>query len=119
MKIICHRVYLRRYKSYFEGLKTGLFVNFDPFPCSWISIPNTNPDPEESKQCGSGSGTLKKRQKGKRKKSCKGTIYLTYKHLGRLKKARAEPESSKCLHFGRRKIEVLFPSVQKTKGEQH
>jgi hypothetical protein len=48
-----------------------------------------------------------------RKAVCIGTIYLTFKHLGRLKKARSEHESSKSLHFGGR---VLLPSVQRQKG---
>jgi hypothetical protein len=54
-----YKTYLRRYKSLFErlGWKSGLFVNFDQFPCSWIRtrirIPNTDPDPGKTNQCGS------------------------------------------------------------------
>jgi len=50
------------YKSQYKGRKSGLFVNFSQFPCSWIpiriSIPNTDPDPGEPNQCGSGSEAL-------------------------------------------------------------
>jgi hypothetical protein len=47
--------------------ESGLFVNFGQFPCSSIriSIPNTDLDPEEANQCGSGSTTLAKSKKKK------------------------------------------------------
>jgi hypothetical protein len=43
-----------------KGRKPGLFVNFGQFPCSWIRIriPNTDPDPGQPNECGSGSKTL-------------------------------------------------------------
>jgi hypothetical protein len=49
-------------EAFSKGKKLGLFDNFDQFPCSWIRIririPNTDPDPGQPNQCGSGSATL-------------------------------------------------------------
>ncbi len=46
-------------KAFLNGWKSDLIVKFGKFPCSWIRIrkPNTNPDPGEPNQCGSGSTT--------------------------------------------------------------
>ncbi len=57
--MISHKTYLRRYKGLFERLQlpSGLFVNFDQFPCYWIRIririPYTDPDPGKPNQYGS------------------------------------------------------------------
>jgi hypothetical protein len=45
-----------------KGRKSGLFVNFGEFPCSWIRIRiiKTDPDPRHPNECdtgGSGSGS--------------------------------------------------------------
>jgi hypothetical protein len=54
-----HKKYLHKYKRLFESWKSVLFVNFSQFPCSWIRIRISNPDPDlgEPNQCGSGSTT--------------------------------------------------------------
>ncbi len=44
-KVFLKHIYLRRYKSPLKGWKSGLFVNFGQFPCSWIRISNKDPDP--------------------------------------------------------------------------
>jgi hypothetical protein len=48
-------------KNLVTGWKSGLFVNFGKFSCSWIRIQilNMDPDPGETNQCGSGSETLR------------------------------------------------------------
>ncbi len=47
-------------KALFNSRKPGLFVNFVQLPWSWIRIriPNTDPDPGQPNQCGSGYTTL-------------------------------------------------------------
>jgi hypothetical protein len=49
-------------KAILKSWKSGLFVNFGQFPCSWIRIQiriaNTDPDRREPNQCGPGSETL-------------------------------------------------------------
>ncbi len=47
-------------KAFLKGRKPGLFVSFGQFPCSFIRIriSNTDPDPRQHNECGSGSTTL-------------------------------------------------------------
>jgi hypothetical protein len=50
-KVICHKTYLRWYKSHFERFIN--FVIFGHFRCSWIRIriSNTDQDSGEPNQC--------------------------------------------------------------------
>jgi hypothetical protein len=49
MLVVFHKTYLHDTKAILKGWKSGLFVNFGQFPCSWIRIciPTTDPDPGE------------------------------------------------------------------------
>jgi hypothetical protein len=60
MEAICYKIYLRRYKSLFERLEIRYILLILG---SWIRIriPNTDPDPEEPNQRGSGSTELRGR----------------------------------------------------------
>jgi hypothetical protein len=61
----CRKAVCRRYsnrskkhtlegtKAVLKGRKPGLFVKSGQNPCSWIRIPNTDPDPGQPNECGS------------------------------------------------------------------
>jgi hypothetical protein len=62
-----------------KGRKPGLFVNFGQFPCSWtwIRIPNIDPDPEQSKECGSMLIWIHNTDKEKKEKKARNILPQT------------------------------------------